>query len=195
MLKLTIVLFLFFACIQESFGQQTWELVKNEQGIKVFVAEEPNSNYYSFKAVMSVSTTEDRVLDIIKDVNKYPEWFAYTKSSRVIKKSENEQQFSMEIDYPWPFYNECSIYSMVIQKNGARNYKISIVGSSENVTCKYSLKKAKGYILLEPDQNETRITYYFHSEPSQNIPPGLINPMIYRMPFQSFVELKKRIKN
>ena len=193
MVKFSIVLALFFASIHESFAQETWELVKDEQGIQVFVAKVANSDFKAFKAVMSVKTTEDRVLEILKDVNKYPYWFAYTKSVKLIKQSENEQQFSMETDYPWPYYNECSNYSMVFQKSGTGTHRINIVGSDEKTSCKYSLKKANGYILLEPDKGDLRITYYFHSEPSQNIPAGLINPMIYRMPFETFIDLKKRL--
>ncbi|RIW13413.1 hypothetical protein D0X99_16720 [Algoriphagus lacus] len=192
MVKFSIVLALFFASIHESFAQETWGLVKDEQGIQVFVAKVANSDFKAFKAVMSVKTTEDRVLEILKDVNKYPDWFAYTKSVKLIKQSENEQQFSMETDYPWPYYNECSNYSMVFQKSGTGTHRINIVGSDEKASCKYSLKKANGYILLEPDKGDLRITYYFHSEPSQNIPAGLINPMIYRMPFETFIDLKKR---
>jgi hypothetical protein len=177
----------------ESAMQETWKLAKEERGIKVYVAETPNSDYYAFKSVMTVKTTEQEILNILKDVNTYPEWFAFTASAKLLQRTEQEQFFAMETDYPWPFSNECMNYSMAFQRMENNKLKISIVGTNEKVNCAYSLKKANGYILLEPDGEGTKITYYFHSEPSQKIPPVLINPLIYMMPFQTFVALQKKL--
>nr|WP_255722968.1 START domain-containing protein [Flavihumibacter fluminis] len=70
---------------------------------------------------------------------------------------------------------------------------ITIAGSNSAKSCKYTLKKASGYILLEEKGGNTTITYYFHSEPSQKIPTWLINPRIHEMPFQTFVALRRII--
>ncbi len=177
----------------KSFSQQKWNLAKNEQGIKVYVGEIPNSDYYAFKAVMSVKTNENKILKTFKDVNKYIEWFAFTESVTLIKQAEDEQFFTMETDYPWPFSNECMYYSMAFEGTENKNMKIIITGTNDKVNCKYSLKKAAGYILLEPDNGDIKITYYFHTEPSQNIPSRLINPRIYRMPFETFTALRKKL--
>ena len=192
-MKYSIMGLMLVTGILKSFGQQTWKLVKNEQGIKVYVGEAPNSSYFAFKALMSVKATEGEVLKVLKDVNKYPDWFAFTESVELIEQTKTEQFFSMETDYPWPFSNECMNYSMVFQRTEDKSMKISIMGTNGKANCKYSLKKASGYILLEPEKADIRITYCFHSEPSQNIPARLVNPMIYRMPFQTFIALKKKL--
>jgi hypothetical protein len=192
-MKYLILGLLLIAGTVKSFGQEKWKLVKNEQGIKVYVSEIPSSEYFAFKAVMSVKSTENKILKILKDVNKYIEWFAFTESVKLIKQTENEQFFEMETDYPWPYANECMNYLMTLQKTDNKTTKISITGTKDKVNCHYSLKKASGYILLEPDNGDIKITYYFHSEPSQNIPAWLINPMLYRMPLQTFIALKKII--
>jgi uncharacterized protein YktA (UPF0223 family) len=192
-MKYLITALMLVVGILKSFGQQTWKLAKNEQGIKVYVGEILNSDYLAFKAVMSVKANENQILKTLKDVNKYIEWFAFTESVKLIKQTENEQFFAMETDYPWPFSNECMNYSMAFQRTDNKNMKIIITGTNDKVDCKYSLKKAGGYILLESDNQNVRITYYFHTEPSQNIPARLINPMIYRMPFQTFIALKKKL--
>jgi hypothetical protein len=111
--------------LSNSFGQQEWKLVKNEQGIRIYIGETSNSNYFAFKAVMSIKSTENEMLKILKDVNKYVEWFAFTESVRLIKQTENEQIFSMETDYPWPFSNECMNYSMTFERTTNKNTKIN----------------------------------------------------------------------
>jgi hypothetical protein len=189
---LLIVVFIVIE-ISHSSGQQTWKLAKKDQGIEVFVGAVPNSEYFAFKAIMSLKTTENEILKILKDVHKYPEWFAYTASTKLLKQLENEQYFLMETDYPWPFSNECMNYTMTFQRNENKSIKINIKGTKDEGNCKYWLKKASGYLLLEPNNEEIKITYYFHSEPSQNISTRLINPLIYRMPNQTFIALKKKL--
>lgn len=176
-----------------SYGQQKWKLAKRDQGIEIFTTEVMNSNYVAFKATMSIKTTEQEVLKILKDLHKYPEWLAYTASVSEIQQTGLDQRFVMETDYPWPYSNECMKYSMSFQRNDNNGLKVNISGTQGRVGCKYSIKKAEGYILLEPDQDHIRITYYFHSEPSQNIPAFLLNSSIHKMPYQTFLTLKKKL--
>lgn len=186
-----------FAClsvfITKIAAQNNLKLAKDKDGIKVFVCSVDASEYYAFKAVMSVKSTENEILQILKDVGHYPEWFAFTSSVKLISKNEKGYQFFMETDYPWPYSNECKNYTMNFEKKKDNKQEISIIGSEIETSCKYSLKKASGYILLESDGVNTKITYYFHSEPAQNIPTWLINPRIHEMPFQTFVSLRKKL--
>lgn len=194
-MKAIVFLMLLLVSITNIYTQETWELTINKEGIKVYLSEIPDSDYYAFKAVMSVRATEIEIVKILKDVPKYPEWFAFTASAKLIHRTTNEQLFFMETDYPWPYSNECMKYNMRFSKTESNKQKITITGTTENTHCKYSLKKASGYILLEPDIGHTKISYYFHSEPMQNIPPWLINPMIYKMPYQTFISLRKKLNS
>ncbi|MBX3255810.1 MAG: hypothetical protein KF862_16870 [Chitinophagaceae bacterium] len=174
-------------------AQQKWKLGKDKEGIKVFVGKVSNSDYHAFKATMYVKATEAEIIKILKDITKYAEWFAFTASAELVSQTENEQVVFMETDYPWPFSNECMNYKMVFEKFQNNKLKISITGMNTTVNCDYSLKKASGYILLEPENEDIKITYYFHSEPSQNIKSWLINPRIHEMPFQTFKALRKKL--
>lgn len=189
------ILFLIFISIHinTSYAQETWKLAKDKKGIKVYVSEICNSPYYAFKATMSVEATEIEIVKILQEVNKYPEWFAFTASAKLISKGTDEQVFFMETDYPWPFSNECMNYNMKFVKTPENHQKIIITGTNKRTNCTYSLKKATGYILLEPEKQSTKISYYLHCEPSQNIPTWLINPNIDEMPYQTFVSLRNKL--
>ena len=192
-MKAIAFLLLLSLSITKTHAQKTWELAKNKKGIKVYVSVIPSSDYYAFKAVMSVRATEIEIVKILKDVNKYPDWFAFTASAKLMNQTTNEHLFFMETDYPWPYSNECMNYHMEFVKIQDKKQKITITGTDKNVNCKKSLKKASGYILLEPDGGNTKISYFFHSEPSQNIPKWLINPMIHEMPYQTFISMRKKL--
>lgn len=171
---------------------EDWELVKDKAGIKVYVTKLPNSAYYAFKAEMKVKSSVSEINDILREVELYPEWFAFSKKVQLIRQSKQTQQFYMETDYPWPYANECMEYAMEFHQTDNR-LLVTIDGKKRPLDCKHSLKKASGYILLEVAEEQTTITFYFHSEPSQNIPPWLINPMIDTMPYQTFTALRNRL--
>ncbi len=179
--------------VSTTYSQKSWQLVKDKEGIKVYVNEVSSSAYYAFKAVMSVRNSKVEIINVLKDVSNYPKWFAFTASAKLIDQTTSELRFSMETDYPWPYSNECMNYTMDFGKIEMESQKIVITGINGNTECKYSLKKGNGYILLEPDNGNTKITYCFHSEPSQGIPAWLINPEIHEMPFRTFVSLRKRL--
>jgi hypothetical protein len=192
-MKKIIFLIIILGSGSKVYSQKSWQLVKDKEGIKVYVNEASSSAYFSFKAVMSVKNSKVEIINVLKDVSNYPKWFAFTASAKLIDQTTSELRFSMETDYPWPYSNECMNYTMDFGKIGMESQKIIIMGISSNTECKYSLKKGNGYILLEPDNGNTKITYCFHSEPSQSIPVWLINPRIHEMPFRTFVSLRKRL--
>jgi hypothetical protein len=193
-MRLILLVLFVTMSITKSKAQEIWQLAKDKDGIKVYVSEVTNCDYYAFKAVMSVRTIESKIVEILKDANNYSDWFAFTASAKLISQTENEQIVFIETDYPWPFSNECMNYKMVFEKLQNDKLKISIVGINSTVKCDYSLKKANGYILLEPEIGNIKITYYFHSEPSQKIRPWLINSRIHEMPYQTFKGLIKKLK-
>ena len=171
-----------------------WNLVRDENGITVYTRKIPDSEYYAFKAEMTVSATDSAIFEILWDISQYPEWFAYTASAESIEQSLDEQIFSMETDYPWPYSNECMNYQMNVEHKQNGSKKISITESNKPVECKKSLNKSNGHIILQPHGERTKIIYSFHSEPNQKIPPWLINPRIHEMPFKTLNALKEKLR-
>jgi hypothetical protein len=47
----------------------------------------------------------------------------------------------------------------------------------------------------EPGKENCKITYYFHSEPTQNIPSWLINPRIHEMPYKTLSALREIVND
>lgn len=177
------------------YTQDSWELVANKNDIRVFTKKVDGSDYLAFKAVMSIDFSEDEIIRILKNVGDYPNWFAFTASAKLIEQTETNRSFLMETDYPWPYSNECMIYRMTFLEKQNNVRKITIFGADTTTTCDQSLKQAHGYILLEAEKGKTKITYYFHSEPSQDIPTWLINPLIHEMPYRTFLALREKLSS
>ncbi len=178
----------------------SWKVVKKSDGIQIETRKETGSEYLSFRASMTLETNLESIVTELKKVDQYPDWFAFTKSAILIQQSKNEQIVLIETNFPWPYQNEYMEYHMVFLRESDGSVHVNLEGISKSNDSKqglYPLKKAKGYIKLFPlpseTKKETKIVYQFHSEPKQEIPTWLINPMIHEMPFQTFLGLRERL--
>ena len=180
----------------DSVAQALWEIDKNKQGIKVYTKFEKESDFKSFKAVITVSASIADIIEILKNADGYKKWYEYTKTSKLLKEEKDVQYNYVETIFPWPYSNRDMVYRMAIQTNMHGAVKISLKGISDYIPEKRGIvrmKKAEGYILLQPIDDKTEITYIFHSEPGSNVPSWLANNSIADLPFKTLSGLRKTL--
>ena len=188
--------FITFFSVQ-GFSQNNWKIDKNKDGIKVYTRVEKGSNFKVFKAIVEVDNSIGEILKILKNVSEYTKWYGYTKTSKLLK-TENDIQYNyVETIFPWPYSNRDMVYKMSIEKYSSGAVKVLLKGLPNYIPKKkriVRMKKAEGYILLQPNNGKTEIIYVFHSEPGKNIPAWLANNSIANLPFKTLSGLKKMLK-
>jgi hypothetical protein len=194
----TIVIgcFITFFSVQD-FSQNKWEIDNNKDGIKVYTRVEKGSDFKTFKAIIEVDNTIDEIIKILKNVSEYTNWYGYTKTSKLLKAEKEAQYNYVETIFPWPYSNRDMVYKMSIEKDSSGAVKVLLKGLPNYIPKKKGIvrmKKAEGYILLQPNNKKTQITYVFHSEPGKNIPAWLANNSIANLPFKTFSGLRKTLK-
>lgn len=198
-MKSKILLLLTIYCLLsfETFSQTSWELDKNKDGIKVYTRIEKNSGFKSFKAVITVDASTDKIIKTLKNTRDYIKWYGYTKTSKLLKQEKGVQYNYVETIFPWPFRNRDMVYKMTTKKFKNDSIKIYLKGIPDYIQEKTGIvrmKKAEGYILLQPSNNKTKIIYVFHSEPGNNIPTWMANNSIVKLPFKTLSGLRKFLK-
>jgi hypothetical protein len=145
-----------------------------------------------FKAVGIVQSTPLKLLEVLDDVTSYGEWFAYLRTVRLLKKEGNEKFVYMETNFPWPFKNEDITYMLSVSKKEKGGIKLTLDGKPDYIPAVHGFKRmrdAKGYILLQPEDDHTIVTYVMHTELSGDIPPWVANKYIHLMPFETLNNL------
>jgi len=191
----TIYLLLIFSLFSSlSFSQNLWELEKDSDGIKIYTKLETGSPYKSFKAITVANATSESLAEILKDINGYMSWFAFTEKVVILENSLYEKYVYMETQFPWPFNNEDMIYKMTFATEENAITKVTLLGVpnySPPVEGIIRMKQANGYIFLKPIGNKTEITYYMHTDLGGNIPVWMANKYIYNLPYQTLSNLKR----
>jgi hypothetical protein len=57
---------------------------KNKEGIQVYNRVKKDSGFKSFKAVMTVASSPEEILKILKDADAYTKWYGFTKTSQLL---------------------------------------------------------------------------------------------------------------
>jgi len=89
----------------------SWELKKNENGIKVYTQNVENSKYDEFKAEMIVTKPFDKVKKTLLDFKNYPKW------QKKIENIEVKNGYMLkELDFPFPLSNRFAFYKINIKQ-------------------------------------------------------------------------------
>ena len=179
-----------------SHAQQSWEIDRNNDGIIVYTKEEEGSAFKSFKAVVTIHAATCEIVEILKNADDYTKWYGYTNTSALLRREGDIQYNYVETIFPWPYSNRDMVYRMSVNASAQGVIKILLKGIPDYLPEKQGIvrmKKAEGYILLQPIGEKTEVTYVFHSEPGDNIPPWLANNSIAELPFRTLSGLRKML--
>ncbi len=194
---LVLLICAFFPISHQSYAQDSWEIDKDKDGIKVYTKAEEGSDFKSFKAVVNLPATTGKILEILQNADGYSEWYGFTKTSILLKQEKNAQYNYVETDFPWPYRNRDMVYKMSIDTLNHEMIKISLTGIPDYIPVKKGkvrMDKAEGYILLQSSDDSTEVNYVFHSEPGNKIPSWLANNSISELPFRTLSGLRKMIQ-
>ena len=192
-LLLSVLVLIFF----EAFSQASWKLDKNQDGIRVYTKAKKDSEFKAFKAIVLVDASVDEIIELLKNADRYTEWYGYTKTSKLLNHENGVQYNYVETMFPWPYKNRDMVYRMSMNAGYPEEVKISLVGIPDYIPEKKGIvrmKKAKGYISLQSLNDKTQVTYEFHSEPGDNVPKWLANNSIAELPFKTLFGLREILK-
>ncbi len=196
-MNMKVFLWLFSSCILLSFRaypQALWEIDKDKDGIIVYTRLEGNSEFKSFKAITRVDASQVEIIKLLKDAGNYKKWYGYTRTSMLLKEEKDVQYNYVETIFPWPYSNRDMVYRMSIDTSNPSEPKLFLKGLPDYIPEKKGIvrmKKAEGYIELRSVDNQTEVTYVFHSEPNKNIPAWLANKSIAELPFKTLQGLRE----
>jgi hypothetical protein len=176
-------------------------LLKEKNGIQVYVTDKDSANVQSIKTVAQINGTYQKIISLFLDVDKQTQWVYATKQAFVIEKmSENELLYYVETSLPWPVSNRDAAIRMNIRQNTAGDVlRITTIGEP----ARYAQQKGKVRIpyfngdwqIKEVGDNKLRIAYLLSIDSGADIPPKILNLFIAKGPIETFTKLSAILSN
>ena len=201
MLFVRFLLVIIILTIVSASAKTDWKLRKEASGVTIYTRNVEGSLYDEFKGVVTITnTTLTLVLNVIIDVQNYPNNFPNCASAKVLEqKSKYDDIHYITIKAPWPITDRDAIYeaTTTFSPDGKRvKVKLDPLGDY--------IREKKNYIrvhngsgfwdLQEVAPNTVQVIYQFHADPAGEIPAWVANSVIVSNPLKTLENLKRLAK-
>ncbi|MDR6961666.1 hypothetical protein J2W43_005680 [Pseudomonas brassicacearum] len=175
---------------------EDWQVVKEQDGIKVSLSEVAGSKYKAYQGVTVMKTTMPKLRALQEDVSGACAWIHECKSQKLLKHEGDKSWTYTQFNTPWPVKSRDSVLEVT-----------TVEGTDGSLT--RNLKGVPKYLPEEPDYvrvtqvegfwkfvpkgaGQVEVTYQVHTDPGGSVPSWLANKFVVDAPFNTLKALKER---
>ena len=180
--------------------QEQWELKKDKDGIKVYTRSVEYSGFNEAKGhIVIINTNLQELIKVITDVNAYESLLYESANPKLISEvNDSVKIFYMQQKAPWPVDWRDGVYKQMVSID---NKKMTAILKFEVIDYDWPiqpdivrLNEGRGLWQLQQIENDVKVIYTMHGEPSGNVPAWLANSFVVNQPFQTLNNLKNIVK-
>ncbi len=207
-----VILFSVFSSMS-LMAQDGWKSEGESGGIKMYSKVESGNEYKTYKGVMTVNSSEDKVLDVMRSVANYPSWMYGTLSAKVLKPSTTSNIVSREVfdnndSYTFVIYttnegaplgDRDAVSKVRMQKQGDGGVTLRFSGDPSYIAEKgdfVRVKSLSGLWKFEyADGGKIKITHQLYNDPNVSswIPNRSVNSKTKEIVEKSLQKLKGKL--
>lgn len=173
---------------------EDWQVAKDAEGIKVSLAEVPNSTFKAYRGVTVIHASLARIRALQEDLTGACKWIHECKMQKLLKQQGNEAWTYGQFDTPWPVTPRDSVLHVVTQEGSDGSLTRTLEGVPNYLPEEKGyvrVTEVKGFWKLVPKGPEsTEVTYQVHTEPGGSVPAWVANKFVVDAPFNTLKGLK-----
>lgn len=176
-----------------------WELIKDEQGIKVYTRQLPDSAIKEFKGVTHIKTSLASLVALLDDAGSCKEWMHNCIKGEVLEKISDKERYTYVVnDVPWATDRDIVVHSIISQDPEKKVVTIQLTGVADYKPPDADyvrVSKLKGFWRFTPDKNGViEVVYQIHMEPGGWLPALLVDLVIVDTPFYTLLKMRDIVK-
>jgi len=181
-------------------AQYNWKLEKDKNGIRVYLSDVAGVDFKAIKVECTFTGTYTRLISILSNVPKFPNWIFNNKSSHLVKQNTPlDFIYYAETRMPWPVTNRDEVIHMRVRTDSLPRF-LTITGNGEsNLVPKIPGRvrvthyKASWRVTM-PTAQSIHIIYFLELDPGGSIPAWIANSVAEKGPYETFVRLAEQLK-
>ena len=183
------------AVLASAVQAESWQVAKDEQGIKVSLSEVAGSSYKAYRGVTLIKAPLARIRALQEDVAGACAWIHECKSQRLLKHEGDQSWTYTQFKTPWPVTPRDSVLHVVTVQEADGSLVRTLEGQPAYLPGEKGfvrVSQVKGFWKLVPKGDSTEVTYQVHTEPGGSVPSWLANKFVVDAPFNTLKALKER---
>ncbi len=196
-----IPLLCFTVVISCQLAAQTWDFVKEQNGIKIYTSIDAGKSLKSYRGVTDIKAPAEKVFALIEDVNNTDWWDKNLTQIKVLRYEKYKRaQYYLVYDLPWPVTDRDLCVDVSVTLNpGTGEGKITAGPLSGIVPEKQDMVRIRDYrqtwTITPVNKVLTHVVLEGFVDPAGNIPDWVINMLIIDSPLKVIGAVKTRMEN
>ena len=180
---------------------QSWDLVKDQYGIRIYERQEVDKSLKAFKATATIRAPAEKVFTLIEDVYHTDWWGPNFSQISVLTYEKNRRaRYYMMYDAPWPVANRDLCVDVTVTIDPLKKiFKVNSVTLNGVIPQREDAVRIKDYkqswTVSSSGVNLAQVVLEGYVDPAGSIPEWLSNRLIIESPFYAISEIRRRVEN
>jgi len=185
-----------------AWAQNAWEPLYDEDGIKVWRKEVPNSDFVAFRGIGKIRAPLLNVAAVIHTADREEEWMANCSEARVLGYTGRVDAYVYHrVGSPAPFVADrdtvlkTKTQLMAAEKSLKIEFENTVLEKMGPVEDVVRMPTLKGHwILKQVDTYTTEVEYQVQADPGGALPAWLVNLVSKKLPLETLKGLRRQVE-
>jgi hypothetical protein len=194
-----ILMFFFTQMLSGSMEGQSWDFIKEKDGIKIYTRVETGRTLKSYKAITDINAPEEKIFAVMENINNTDWWDKNLTHIKVLLYEKNKRaQYYMVYDVPWPVTDRDLCVDVTITSDTVTSgYEINAVSLNGVIPERNDMVRIKDYrqtwIITPAGKEMTHVVLEGFVDPAGTIPVWISNMLIIESPIKAISGLRERM--
>lgn len=183
-------------CIASAACAEDWQLVKDEAGIKVYLADVAGSPYKAYRGVTLIKTEMSRLMALQENVVASCAWIHECREQRLLKHEGDRSWTYARFNTPWPVTPRDSIIEVTTEQGADGSVTRTLHGVPDYQPQEQGyvrVAEVEGYWKMTPKADGmVEVVYQAHSDPGGSVPSWLSNKFVVEAPFNTLKGMRDK---
>jgi hypothetical protein len=195
-----ILWFSFTFILTFSMAAQSWDFIKEKDGIKIYTRKDPGKSLKSYKGVANIKAPAENIFAMIEDVNNTDWWDKNLTQIKVLMYEKNKRaQYYLVYDLPWPVTDRDLYAEAVVTIDPVTGVSKITAGPlhgtfSENKDLLRIKEYRQIWTITPLGKNLSQVLLEGYVDPAGSIPDWITNLIIVDSPVTVIRGIKERLE-
>nr|WP_322941865.1 START domain-containing protein [Pseudomonas sp. s4] len=179
-------------------GERQWRLEREEEGVRVYLADVPGSKYKAYRGVVTINGDLAGVKAAQEDVEGSCTWIFSCQQQRLLATRDDVSELYTRFAMPWPVKARDSVIQVTTRTDADGSVTRLLKALPDRLPEERDfvrVRRVDGQWQLKPlADGKVEVTYEVHTEPGGSVPSWLANSFVVDAPLQTLQGLRAKVE-
>lgn len=182
-------------------AQPNWQLLEDDEGIKVWSLDIPGQDLPGFRGITAIDATIEQIMEYVLDTTQHTEWQYNCDESRVVKRfNETHGILYNRINAPWPVKDRDVLLDINYRYTPQRNAVTFAFHETREFDMPVPwrvvrIPKLTGFFRLwKESETKTNVLYQVEVDIGGNVPDRSARRYARNLPYETLKALRKIVE-